>query len=72
MVRIQDVEVLEPFRVRLQFTNGTAKELDDPAVSGDVKDRGKAILVDFASGKNELHPNVRAALIRERQLTTEN
>ena len=28
MVRIQDVEVLEPFRVRLRFTNGAAREVD--------------------------------------------
>ena len=28
MVRIQDVEALEPFRVRLQFTDGTAREID--------------------------------------------
>jgi hypothetical protein len=28
MVRVQDVEVLEPFRVRLRFTNGTAREVD--------------------------------------------
>ncbi len=45
---------------------------DDPVVSGDVKDWGKAILVDFKSGKNELHPNMRAALLREKQLKTKN
>ncbi len=28
MVRVQDVEVLEPFRVRLQFINGSAREVD--------------------------------------------
>jgi hypothetical protein len=28
LVRIQYVEALEPFRVRLQFTNGTAREVD--------------------------------------------
>jgi hypothetical protein len=28
VVRIQGVEALEPFRVRLEFTNGTAREVD--------------------------------------------
>jgi hypothetical protein len=28
LVRIQGVEALEPFRVRLQFTNGTSREID--------------------------------------------
>jgi hypothetical protein len=28
MVRIQDVEALEPFRVQLQFTDGTIRDVD--------------------------------------------
>jgi len=28
MVRIQGVEALEPFRVRLEFTNGSTREVD--------------------------------------------
>ena len=37
MVRIRDVEVLEPFRVRLQFTDGTAREIDlTPYLRGPV------------------------------------